>query len=223
VFNFREISVLPLSDFPWVILLGILCGLLGDVFKRSLYVATNIYDRLRIPQIARPVVPLLASVPLALFLSDVTGGGQSLIESLSTQHFAFSAIAMLLAVKIAFTALCYGSGTAGGIFLPFLACGALTGVGLGELLTLTGAISEGQSLNFLVLGMAAFFTSVVGAPLTGIVLILEMSGNFNHMGNLLLASFFSFVTANLIGSRPVYHVLLERMTHENAEREERWI
>jgi H+/Cl- antiporter ClcA len=223
VFNFKEISVLPMSAFGYVILLGVVCGLLGDVFKRSLYASLNLYDRLRIPQTFRPIIPLLLSVPLAFFLTDVIGGGQTLIEALSARHYALPAIALLLAVKMAFTALCYGSGTSGGIFLPFLACGALTGVGVGELLTMTGAVSDGQSLNFLILGMAAFFTAVVGAPLTGIVLILEMSGNFNHLGNLLMVSFFAFVTSNLIGSRPVYHVLLERLTHERTEREEKWI
>jgi H+/Cl- antiporter ClcA len=223
VFNFKAITVLPLSDFPWIILLGILCGILGDVFKRSLYASLNLYDRLRIPFIVRPVIALMVSVPLIFYCADVTGGGQALIESLSVKEYALSTIVLLLGVKILFTALCYGTGTSGGIFLPFLACGALTGVGLGKALALFGMISADQSLNFLILGMAAFFTSVVGAPLTGIVLILEMSANFNHMGNLLMVSFVSFVTANLIGSRPVYHVLLERLTHEHAQREEKWI
>jgi H+/Cl- antiporter ClcA len=223
VFNFREIRVLPYADLHWVLLLGILCGLLGAVFKRSLYTSLDLYDRLRVPPLARPVIPLLLSVPLAFFLPDITGGGQSLILSLSHQGRALSVVVLLLAAKIAFTALCYGSGTAGGIFLPFLACGALTGVGLGETLSLFGLIDADQSLNFLILGMAAFFTSVVGAPLTGIVLILEMTANFNHMGNLLLVCFASFVTANLIGSRPVYTVLLERMIHQSVEKEDKWL
>ncbi|MDR1786328.1 MAG: ClC family H(+)/Cl(-) exchange transporter [Spirochaetaceae bacterium] len=212
VFSFRLVTVLPLSRIHWVILLGILCGLLGALFKRSLYTSLDLYDRLRIPPILRPVIPLLASVPLAFFLSDVTGGGQELIESLAETPRALPALGILLGAKLLFTALCYGSGTSGGIFLPFLSCGALTGVALGTVLALGGITAPSECLNFLVLGMAAFFTAVVGAPLTGIVLILEMAANFNHLGNLIVTCFFSFLTVNLMGSMPVYHVLLERLT-----------
>jgi H+/Cl- antiporter ClcA len=63
----------------------------------------------------------------------------------------------------------------------------------------------------MILGMAAFFTGAVKAPVTAIVLILEMSGSFRHLGGLVLASFSTFVASELIGSRPVYAVLLERL------------
>jgi H+/Cl- antiporter ClcA len=59
--------------------------------------------------------------------------------------------------------------------------------------------------------MAAFFAGVVKAPVTGMILILEMSGNLNHLSNLVLVSLSAFVSAELIGSRPVYAVLLERL------------
>jgi H+/Cl- antiporter ClcA len=63
----------------------------------------------------------------------------------------------------------------------------------------------------MILGMTAFFSAVVKAPVTGIILILEMSGNFNHLWSLVLVSLSAFVTADLIASRPIYAVLLERM------------
>ncbi|MDR2742111.1 MAG: ClC family H(+)/Cl(-) exchange transporter [Treponema sp.] len=223
VFDFRHIEVLPLEHLPSIILLGIICALLGDLFKRSLYGSLNLYDRLRIPQTIRPIIPLLASVPLGLFLFDVTGGGHTLIESLSADlpaaEWSLGLIGLLLAGKILFTALCYGSGTSGGIFLPLLACGALTGCGLGKLLVMTGLAVESQSLNYVILGMAAFFTGAVKAPVTAVVLILEMSGNFNHLGGLVLVSFSSFIASELIGSRPVYAVLLERLLRSGGKQE----
>jgi H+/Cl- antiporter ClcA len=216
VFDFRNIAVLPLRFIPWVILLGILCGLLGDLFKRLLYFFLNFYDRFKIPQTVRPVLPLLASVPLGLFLFDATGGGHSLIETLSQEHQAFGFILLLFAVKLLFTTLCYGSGTSGGIFLPLLACGALVGDGLGELLASAGFISNAQTLNFLILGMAAYFAGVVKAPVTGMILILEMCGNFNHLSSLVLVSLSAFVTSELIASRPVYETLLERLLKQKG-------
>jgi H+/Cl- antiporter ClcA len=213
VFDFKEIAVLPLENFPSIALLGILCALLGSLFKGSLYTSLNLYDRLRVPPLVRPLIPLLVSVPLGFFLFDISGGGHALIESLSHEERGLALIGLLLAGKIFFTALCYGSGTSGGIFLPLLACGALTGAGLGKLLAMAGFAVESQTLNYVILGMAAFFTGVVKAPVTAIVLILEMSGSFRHLGGLVLASFSAFVASEMTGSRPVYEVLLERLVH----------
>jgi H+/Cl- antiporter ClcA len=210
IFDFRSMQLLSLSALPWVVLLGVLCGLLGDLFKRSLYCSLNLYDRLHIPQVMRPVLPLLVSIPLGFYFYDITGGGHNLIESLSQEQPVLKMIALLFLGKLLFTALCYGSGTSGGIFLPFLSCGALTGTALGIILNMMGFIDSSHNLNFMILGMAGFFTAVVKAPVTGIILILEMSGNMNHLGSLVLVSLSAYVTTEVIVSRPVYAVLLER-------------
>jgi H+/Cl- antiporter ClcA len=215
IFDFRHVEVLPLWSLPWVVVLGIICAALGDLYKRALYGSLNLYDRFRIPQLFRPIIPLLVSLPLGFFLFDITGGGHHLIESLSAdttgEGRSLALIGLLLTGKLLFTALCYGSGTSGGIFLPLLACGALAGNGLGKILLMTGLLAEGQTLNFMILGMAAFFTGAVKAPVTAIILILEMSGNFNHLGSLVLVSLSAFVASELMASRPVYAVLLDRL------------
>jgi H+/Cl- antiporter ClcA len=211
VFDFHSVPLLDLSAFPWVVLLGMFCGLLGDLFKRSLYGSLNLYDRFRIPQVLRPVLPLLVSIPLGLYFYDITGGGHNLIESLSREQPLPAMVALLFFGKLLFTALCYGSGTSGGIFLPFLSCGALIGTAMGIMLGMMGFDDSSYNLNFMILGMAGFFTAVVRAPVTGIILILEMSGNFNHLGNLVLVTLSAYVTTELIASRPVYAVLLERI------------
>ncbi|MDR2070383.1 MAG: ClC family H(+)/Cl(-) exchange transporter [Treponema sp.] len=210
IFDFRYVDALALGSLPWVVLLGIFCGLLGALFKRSLYCSLNLYDRLRVPPLVRPVLPLLVSIPLGFFFYDITGGGHSLIEALSREQPALGMIALLFLGKLLFTAFCYGSGTSGGIFLPFLSCGALTGAALGVFLNMAGFIETARNVNFMILGMAGFFAAVVKAPVTGIILILEMSGNFNQLGSLVLVSLSAFVTTEVIVSRPVYAVLLER-------------
>ncbi|AEF85841.1 Cl- channel, voltage-gated family protein [Treponema primitia ZAS-2] len=219
VFDFRQIRILPIHSFLWVALLGVICALLGEFFKRTLYGSLDLYERLKIPQLFRPIIPLLVSIPLGFFLFDVSGGGHGLIESLSEPGRSIELLAVLLLGKILFTVFSFGSGTSGGIFLPILACGALTGRILGDLLFAAGFISETQILNLMILGMAAFFTAVVKAPVTGIVLILEMSGNFSHMTTLVLVSLTSLVTTDLLASRPVYGVLLDRILRNKKAKE----
>jgi H+/Cl- antiporter ClcA len=174
VFDFHFIVPLQANRFAWIIVLGIVCAFAGDLFKRSLNFAQDTYKRLRIPPVARPLVAVLVSIPFGLFLFDVTGGGHHLIIELSREHFAFEALLVLLVGKLALTAVSYGSGAAGGIFLPLLACGALVGEIFGNILAAFSLIPDHEALNFMIIGMAAFFTAVARAPVTGALLILEM-------------------------------------------------
>ncbi|GHV76992.1 voltage-gated chloride channel [Spirochaetia bacterium] len=213
-FNFRHVTLLPIHVFPWVVLLGILCALLGDLFKRLLYGSLDLYEPL--PPVIRPILPLLVSILFGFFLIDVTGGGHSLIDSLYDTNRTLMILVILLAVKMLFTAFSFGSGTSGGIFLPILASGALIGSIMGKLLLGFGFIEDAQTLNFMLLGTCAFFAAVLKAPVTGIVLIMEMSGSFNHLVSLVLVALSAFVTADVIASPGVYSVLLDRILRTKA-------
>ncbi len=211
IFDFQEITPLPLEHIPWIVLLGVICGILGDIFKRGLYLSQDFFQKCHIPIILRPVLPLLVSIPLGFFLFDVTGGGHNLIESIGHANRPIVELSILLIVNLIFTVFCYGSGTSGGIFFPLLTCGALAGGIFSELLRMGGFITPSQNLHYMIFGMAGFFAAIVKAPVTGAVLIFEMSGNFNYLGNLVLLSLSAFVTTEIMASRPVYEVLLERM------------
>jgi len=211
VFNFRSIKLIPIKFYPWIIVLGIISAFGADLFKRALYGFQDMYKALPIPRILWPLLPLAVSIPLGLYLFDVTGGGHPLIESLTVQNCTLVMLVLLFFFKLLFTALSYGAGTAGGIFLPLLVCGALLGTLVGQVLVALGYLDQLYILNFLILGMAAFFTAVVKAPVTGAVLILEMSGNFNHFAGLMLVCLVAYVTSDILVSEPVYDVLLRRM------------
>jgi H+/Cl- antiporter ClcA len=214
VFNFKFMQVLPNSSFPWIILLGVICALLGDMYKRLLYSGQNLCAF--IPKILRPVLPLLASVPIGFFFFNVTGSGYSLIESLTNEYKPLTLLIALLVIKMLFTGLSFGSGSSGGIFMPFLACGALTGTIFSAVLIHMGLITNEQSFTFIMLGMAGYFAAVVKEPVTAIVLILEMTANMNHMISLVCVTFSAFVVSELIISRPVYTVLMEKWEKNRA-------
>ncbi|GMO46167.1 MAG: ClC family H(+)/Cl(-) exchange transporter [Termitinemataceae bacterium] len=218
IYNFRAIRYLPVHYLPWVIVLGILCGLFGGLFKKTLYAGTKLFDVCKIPVVLRPVIPMIVVVPLSIYMYDVTGGGHELINSLTVSSKPISVLIMLFIVKLLFSGLCFGSGTSGGIFLPFLAYGALLGDLFGKVLSLAGYASIDQQLNYMILGMAGMFASVVKAPVSAIVLVMEMSGNYNHFASLVLVCLCSFVTAELIKSRSVYDVLLEKILEKKDKR-----
>jgi len=216
-FHFELVDPLPLRFFPFILLLGVLIGFSGDLFKRLLYGAQSLYGYLRIPRVLRPVPPLLVSFFLGIHFFEVTGGGHEMIEALVDVDAPMHSLLMLLGMKVLLTVFCYGSGVPGGIFLPLLLMGALIGHIFGLVLVEFGMIEPPRILNFMILGMAAQFTSIVGAPITGSVLILELTGNLNHLSGLVGICMVSYATVHMIKSRPVYDVLLEGMLTRNPD------
>lgn len=217
VFTFEDVAPLPLRLFPCILVLGVIVAFAGDLFKRLLYAGQHLYVQLRIPRLWRPVPPLFVSFFAGIHFFEITGGGHEMIESLVDLQAPMRTLWILLVLKILLTTFCYGSGTPGGIFLPLLLTGAMIGHIFGFALLQMDLIEPQHLLNFMILGMAAQFTAIVGAPITGSILVLEMAGNLNHLSGLLGVCMVSFVVADWLKSRPVYDVLLQGMVRRNPE------
>jgi H+/Cl- antiporter ClcA len=215
IFDFHAVEALPHRYFPYILILGVLVAFSGDVFKRLLYFFQDLYIKARIPRFLRPVLPLLVSFFIGIWFFQITGGGHEMIESLVDTKASLRYLSLLLVLKVLLTVFCYGSTTPGGIFLPLLLMGALIGRIFGGFLLMQGLIGPEHLLNFMILGMAAQFTSIVRAPVTGSILVLEMCGNMNHLSGLVGICMVSYVVADFIHSRPVYDVLLQRMISRN--------
>jgi CIC family chloride channel protein len=147
---------------------------------------------------------------LVALLPDATGGGEALAQRLLTQPPALSMLLVLLVLRTMIFPLCYASGTPGGIFAPQLAAGALLGLLFTEVVAaaVPGLIAEPGI--FAVAGMAGLLAATVGAPLTGAILIAEMSGNYLLLPMMLVVAAVASVVAGSFGCRPIYDVLLER-------------
>ncbi|MBE6032321.1 MAG: ClC family H(+)/Cl(-) exchange transporter, partial [Clostridiales bacterium] len=110
-----------------------------------------------------------------------------------------------------FTMICFCSGAPGGIFFPLLVLGALLGGIMGSIACSLLGLPESCMINFLMLGMTGMFSGIVRAPLTGIVLVAEMTGSLTQFTGLVIVSIVSALTANMLGSKPIYDELLENM------------
>jgi CIC family chloride channel protein len=104
--------------------------------------------------------------------------------------------------------LWYGSD--GGIFAPLLALGALLGSIVGQIAQMCYPSAVPEPAVFAVVGMGAMFASILRAPLSGILLIIEMTGNYEQMIPLLVACFFAYDVADLLKDTPIYDALFER-------------
>ena len=214
VFNFRQLNPIPLDKYLLLILLGILVGLLGILFNKSIFKAQDIYAALKMPQQAKPVIPFVLAGIVGLFLPEVLGGGHELINSLAVTDFSLKMLALLIAVKFLFTMASFGSSAPGGIFLPLLALGALFGALYGSLLQDVFGLNGNFAANFAILGMAGYFSAIVKAPITGCILITEMTGSFSHLLSVGLVCLVAYMTADVLNSRPIYEALLERLLNK---------
>lgn len=214
IFNFKDMDVLPLSNYAYIILLGVIIGVLGKIFNvLIMFVQKNYSENNKIKDGLKPAIPLILSGIFGFYLPQVLGGGHHLIEELTNEEFLLTAVLILFIAKLLFTVLSYGSGVPGGIFLPLLVLGALAGKGFAVVLYQLDLISSNHIVNFITLAMAAYFTAVVKAPITGSILITEMTGTFNHFLSLTTICLTAYVVSDLIKSQAIYDMLLENLLH----------
>lgn len=210
VFSMGYLLPLPLNLFDVLVAAGLIIGLLGRLFNIALAYSLNTYSRLGLSGMKKPLVPLAVAGILGFVLPEILGGGNLLVDSLVVTDYTIGFLCLLFVGKFLFTMICFGSGVPGGIFLPMLVLGAAGGAVLAKLLVLAGLLPAMYYADIIVFGMAAYFSSVVKSPVTGSILILEMTGSFQHMLALLVVSLTAYVISDLTGGRPVYDELLDR-------------
>lgn len=210
VFSMGYLLPLPLNLFDVLVAAGIVIGLLGRLFNIALAYSLNTYSRLGLSGMKKPLVPLALAGILGFVLPEILGGGNLLVDSLVVTDYTIGFLCLLFVGKFLFTMICFGSGVPGGIFLPMLVLGAAGGAVLAKLLVLAGLLPAMYYADIIVFGMAAYFSAVVKSPVTGSILILEMTGSFQHMLALLVVSLTAYVISDLTGGRPVYDELLDR-------------
>ena len=212
IFRFFTTVEFPLSQFTWLIGLGIFVTLVGHGFKQSIYFFQRCYKTFHIPPILRPMIPFLLSLPIGLWHSYASGGGDGLIKALTEQQsFPLTMLLMFLIVKLLFTGISAGSGAIGGIFVPLLACGAVSGALYATVLVHFGLLAQEHVTTMILFGMAACFTTVIKAPLTACVIVFETSGAFHQLSGLVLTCFTAYLTASFIGSQAHDHILLAQI------------
>jgi H+/Cl- antiporter ClcA len=210
--NFNEMSALPLKYYWVLIILGFITGVMGVIFSKGIYLFQDIYSKLtKIPIEIKIMIPFIITAIIGLTLPILLGGGHELIMDLNSEKHAISFLIILYLVKFLLLLICFGSGVPGGIFLPMLLLGAIIGNAIGVFSVDILGINNSFMINFIALGMAGYFAAVVKAPITGIVLIMEMTGSFTHLLSLSVVVIIAYITSEALKNQPIYEVLLERL------------
>lgn len=217
--NFSKVQSLPLKYYWTLVILGIIVGITGVIFNKGILDSQKLYGKFnKIPIEVKVMIPFLMAGVIGLTAPILLGGGHNLIMSLADGMFPVKLLLLFLVVKFIFTLVSFGSGAPGGIFFPLLVLGALIGDIFGIGVCSYIGIPKIYIVNFIILAMAGHFTSIVKAPITGIVLITEMTGSFQHLLPLALVSIFAYITSDLLKSEPIYESLLERLLEKGKNK-----
>lgn len=211
VFFVQTPSIPPLTLLPFALLLGVIAALLGVAFNRGLLASLGLFERLvRWPAWTGGALVGLAVGAVALFAPLAVGSGHHLVERMLSGDLPLATLAGLFVLRFLLTMASYGCGAPGGIFAPLLVLGAAIGLGMGGMVQLFDPQVAAYLPTFAVVGMAAYFSAIVRAPLTGIVLMVEMTGNYSLVLPLVVACLTAYGIADFLGDLPVYEALLER-------------
>jgi CIC family chloride channel protein len=206
-----DVFALPsLHSLIWFLLLGIVIGVVGYLFNNVLMQSLNRFDKLSI-QMKWLFVLMVGGLIgyLTIIYPSVVGGGYDIIEQALVMRPSFLMILCLLVIRFVLGMLCYSTGVPGGIFAPMLALGALIGLACSYVLkwSIDPSIHPGM---FAVAGMGALFSAAVRAPLTGIVLVVEMTRNYFLILPLMVTCLTATTIEQLFGDPPIYSQLLHR-------------
>lgn len=212
VFNFEIVKTLPLQYYGMILLLGAILGVLGAFYNWFTLKVQSLYNRAGFLNTTKKLmIPFICAGLLGVTEPELLGSGHALIQYLTNVDVLLGTVIFILISRFIFSAVCFGSGAPGGIFFPLLVLGGF----IGGVFATVGVQYFGMDVvyinNFVLLSMAGYFSAIVRAPLTGIILIFEMTGSLTQMLSLSIVSIVAYIVATLLKSKPIYESLLERL------------
>lgn len=233
LFLFTQHEPFAVERIPYLVLLGIVCGLVSLYFTRGMNYLEGIFKRLKKPAHKLLLGGSMLSVLVFLF-PPLYGEGYDSIDNLLNGNatatldgslFALLGIdkpwvlllylLLIIFFKIFASAATNGGGGVGGIFAPSLFVGCVTGFVVARLFNLAGIVVP--EANFALAGMSGLMSGVMHAPLTGIFLIAELTGGYNLFMTLMIVSVVSYLTIIIFEPHSLYAMRLaqkgELLTH----------
>ncbi len=215
--------IVPVTGTPevWEYLafavLGLAAGGVATLFGRGITGVNGLWERVRFPFFWRPVVAGLITGMVAVFLPQVMGVGyQTTDHVLNGTYTALGFLFLVLVAKLGCSVLCLGSGFGGGVFSPSLTLGALLG-GVTAAVVQLLPVSGGEPVIYGLVGMGAVAGAVLGAPISTILMIFELTGNYEVAAATMVAVVVAGLTTDAVFRPSFFLWALEKMKIDLSE------
>lgn len=218
-----EYHIATIWEFGLYPILGVLAAMVGVLFVRVLYGTEDLFESWKsVPEWVQPAVggALLGLIALAYpLVSPITWDrlpqifnvGYEVIGETLQGNVVLGVVILLLFLKLVATALTLGSGGSGGVFAPSLFMGAMLGAGFGVVVAKIPWFAIGPPGAYALVGMAAVFSASAQAPMTAILILFELTGDYRIMLPLMLTVVISTLLARRwMNGESIYTLKLSR-------------
>jgi CIC family chloride channel protein len=185
------------AELPLYLVLGLVIGLTAVFYIRTFYRLKDEFDVLKLHPQLKPVFGAFMVGCLGIILPQVMGNGYEFIEAALHEDLGFTLLFLLVFFKIVATSVTLGSGGAGGVFAPALFIGAMIGGSFGAIVHALFPLATATPGAYATVGIGAFLAATTHAPLTGIFLLFEMTGNYK----IIVPLMFSAIIGTLVSRR----------------------
>jgi len=197
-------------EMPMYIGLGLVAGMFSVLFIKVLYKTEDIFEAFKINNLLKPALGGLVLGIIGIFYPQIFGVGYETISSALHQEMVVWVLFLLVFMKIAATSLTLGSGGSGGIFAPSLFMGAALGGSFGNVVHLAFPEVTATPGAYALVGMSAMVAGTTHAPITAMLIIFEMTGDYRIILPVMLASVISTFLANHLQRESIYTLKLVR-------------
>jgi chloride channel protein, CIC family len=180
-------QVVSFLEIPAFVLLGLVSALVALALIRGIAGVQAAHDALAVPRWLRPAIAGLLTGMIGLLLPEVLGVGYEAVDNTLRNDYELQLLILLAVAKAAATALCLGSGFGGGIFSPSLVLGAMVGGAFG--MVAAGVFPElgSDASVYGLLGMGAVAACILGAPISTVIMIFELTADYGVTFALMVA------------------------------------
>lgn len=190
--------------FLLLVPLGICVGCVGIAYNYCLCYSLSMYGQQKhLPIYLGPLFPFVMAALMVLFFPAITGEGLTIFSTMQSGSPLISYLCLFLAAKLLFTAFCYGSRIPAGVMVPILCLGGVMGGIYGNACVFFELMPLEYVNGFIVMGMAGAFAAAERAPITGLVLTLEMTGAWITAPGMLLVAAIASLCGRLAKVRKI--------------------
>ena len=203
--------LVSLAEYPLYVGLGVLAALVGVTFTHVLYAIEDLCDHAwPWPDALRPAVGGLLLGLLLLALPEMYGVGYPVIQRAISGRYVIGFLLLLLIAKMLATSLTIGIGGSGGIFAPSLFLGAMLGGAYGQALNHLLPHQTAPAGAYALVGMAAVFAAAARAPITAVLIVFELTGDYRIILPLMCATVVATTLSSILSRETIYSLKLTR-------------